>query len=75
MLFSHLLPQDHVVATIDAYIRQSETSLAQLAEAEADPKTPGERFVIGYGRAVYVAILDFLRAHRREFESEREAAE
>ncbi len=36
MLFSHLLPQEHVLATIDAYIRQSEASLAQIADAQAE---------------------------------------
>ena len=68
MLFSHLLPQDHVLAMIDAYIRQSEEKRAQLLEAQPDPGNPGERFVIGYGRAIYDAMLIFLREHRAEFE-------
>ena len=68
MLFSHLLPQDHVLAMVDDYIRQSEEKLAQLTEAESGPETPGERFAIGFGRAVYVAMLNYLRAHRADFE-------
>lgn len=68
MLFSHLLPQDHVLSMIDHYIQQSEEKLAQLTEAEPGSETPGERFVIGYGRAVYAAMLNYLRSHRAEFE-------
>lgn len=68
MLFSHLLPQDHVLSMIDHYIRQSEEKLAQLAAAEPSQKTPGERFVIGCGQAIYVALLNHLRSHRAEFE-------
>ena len=72
MLFAHLLPQEHVLSTIDNYIRQSEEKRAQLqaAEAEAEGQTPGERFVIGFGRAIYDAMLSFLREHRADFELE-----
>lgn len=76
MLFSHLLPQDHVLAMLDTYIEQNEAKLAQLMQAEPDPQTPGERFVIGFGRTIYVAMLNFLRAKRAEFEHKSaEAAE
>ena len=72
MLFSHLLPQKHVLGLIDTYIRQSEEKLAQLAEADAGK--PGEAFVIGFGRATYTAMLSYLRAHRAEFEQPAAAA-
>lgn len=76
MLFSHLLPRERVLAMLDTYIEQNETKLAQLMQAESDPQTPGERFVIGYGRAIYVAMLNFLRARRAELEHKSaEAAE
>lgn len=76
MLFSHLLPQEHVFAMIDHYIRQSEQQLARLDEAAIAANTPGERFVTGFGRAVTVAMLTFLREHMQEFEYEAaEAAE
>ena len=68
MLFSHLLPKDHVAAMVDHYIQQSEEKLAQLMGAEPDPESPGERFVIGYGRATYIAMLNYLRAHRADIE-------
>ena len=74
MLFSHLLPQEHVLALIDTYIGQSEENLAQLVEAEADPDKPGEAFVIGFGRATYTAMLSYLRAHRAEYEQPAAAA-
>jgi DNA-binding PadR family transcriptional regulator len=68
MLFSHLLPPDHVSAMLDAYIGQVEGKLGQLVEQKPGPKTEGERFVTGFGEAVYVAILNFLHAHRAEIE-------
>ena len=69
MLFSHLLPQAHVSAMLDAYIGQVEGKLGQLREEKPEPQTTGERFVTGFGQAVYVAILDFLRAERSEVEN------
>lgn len=68
MLFSHLLPKEHVSAMVDHYIGESEAKLAQLMNKKMDEQMPGERFVIGLGRAVYVAMLNFLHAHRAESE-------
>jgi DNA-binding PadR family transcriptional regulator len=74
MLFSHLLPPQRVTAMMNAYIAQSETKLAQIHDGA--PKNPGEAFVNGLGRAIYEAILSYLRAHRAEVETQTaEAAE
>src|ERR1700753_1377094 len=70
MLFSHLLPQAHVTAMLNAYIGQVEGKLGQLEEQKPGSMTAGERFVTGFGQAVYIAILKFLHAHRVEIESE-----
>jgi DNA-binding PadR family transcriptional regulator len=76
MLFSHLLPPERVRAMLDDYIRQNRAKLGQIAEHEPQPTAPGERFVMGLGRAIYVAMLQFLEAHRSELERPRaEAAE
>ena len=76
MLFSHLLPQPRVVEMVDTYIRHSETKLAQLSAPKTEVQTEGERFVTGYGRAVYVAMLNFLRLYRAELQGQAaEAAE
>ena len=68
MLFSHLLPQSRVVEMMDTYIEQNEAKLAQLMTPDTGPVTEGERFVKGMGRTVYIAMLNFLRAHRAELE-------
>ncbi|HEX4533034.1 MAG TPA: PadR family transcriptional regulator [Rhizomicrobium sp.] len=68
MLFSHLLPPDHVSALIDTYISLGEAKLAQLSAPENAPHTAGERFVTGYGRAIYLSMLNYLRIHRAEIE-------
>jgi DNA-binding PadR family transcriptional regulator len=77
MLFSHLLPTPRVVEMLDTYIEQSETKLAQLMEpGRPQPQSEGERFVVGYGRAVYIAIVNYLRQYRAEIEGNAaEAAE
>lgn len=76
MLFSHHLPQPRVAEMMDAYIAQSEEKLAQLMTPKPVPQTEGERFVTGFGRAVYIAMLNFLHAHRAEIEGKAtEAAE
>lgn len=69
MLFSDLLPSAHVAAMIDAYIAQAETKLAQLNESNGKPKSAGEEFANGFGRAVYVSMLQFLKDQRTKFES------
>jgi DNA-binding PadR family transcriptional regulator len=76
MLFAHLMPKEHVSQMLETYIRQSETKLALLMNVKHDAQTQGERFVIGLGRAVHVAMLNFLNAHRAEMEERAaEAAE
>ena len=69
MLFSDLLPRRHVAAMLDGYIAQAETKLAQLNEGNTRPKTPGEEFANGFGRAIYAAMLDFLKSHRARLEA------
>jgi len=74
MLFSNLLPPERVSAMLDAYIRQSEEKLAQLNKTNVP--TRGERFVAGFGQAIYLAMIDFLRSHRADIETAtRPAAE
>jgi DNA-binding PadR family transcriptional regulator len=76
MLFSHLLPPERVSAMLDEYLSQSRAKLAHIAEHEMKTQAPGERFVTGLGRAIYVAMIDFLQTNRAELEQPRaEAAE
>ncbi len=60
---------------IDQYAAQVETKLAQLNESNTKPKTPGEEFANGFGRAIYEAMLGFLKDQRPKFEPEAVAAE
>lgn len=66
MLFSDLLPEGRVAQMVDNYIAQTETKLAQLNDGS--PKTPGEEFANGFGRAIYEAMLAFLKEHRAKYE-------
>jgi DNA-binding PadR family transcriptional regulator len=68
MLFSDLLPQSHVSHMVNEYIAQAEEKLAQLEQTSDREKTRGEIFVNGVGRAVYTAMLAYLREHRTEVE-------
>jgi len=73
MLFADLLPQSRVSGMLDTYIEQMEQKLAHLNDHNQASKSSGEQFVSGFGRAVYVAILDFLRTHRAEVEKQQAA--
>lgn len=77
MLFADLLPQSRAGEMLDDYMEQVRQKLAHLDGHDQASKSDGERFVTGFGRAVYVAILDFLSAHRAEFDQQQaaEAAE
>jgi len=75
MLFSDLLPESRVAAMIDQYAVQAEAKLAQLNESNDRPKTAGEEFANGFGRAIYEAVLDFLKDQRAKFGPEAVAAE
>ena len=68
MLFCDLLPPARVTAMLDGYVSQAEAKLAQLNESNTRPKTPGEEFANGFGRAIYQAMLDFLKTQRTKFE-------
>jgi len=73
MLFADLLPRSRVSGMLDTYIEQVEQKLAHLNDHNNASKSSGEQFVSGFGRAVYVAILDFLRTHRAEVEKQQAA--
>ena len=76
MLFADLLPQSRVSGLLDAYIGQVEEKLAHLNQHDRASQSDGERFVAGFGRAIYAAILEFLAAHRADVEQQQaEAAE
>jgi DNA-binding PadR family transcriptional regulator len=67
MLFSHLLPPARVTELLDAYLHQNTEKLAQLDKA--DGQTRGEQFAIGLGKAIYTAMIEFLREHRADLET------
>lgn len=75
MLFADLLPQSRVTAMLDDYIGQVEHKLAHLICHETASQSSGEKFAAGIGRAVYVALLEFLTAHRAEIEERQHTAE
>jgi DNA-binding PadR family transcriptional regulator len=76
MLFSDLLPDNRARALIETYLLDKEAALAQMNASKSAAQTRGERFVNGLGKSIYAATIDYLRAHRGEFEScAREAAE
>jgi len=69
------LPPARVSGMLDTYISQVEEKFAHLNTQHAASQSSGEKFVTGFGRAVYVAILEFLRTHRAEIEQQQAAAE
>lgn len=76
MLFSDLLPENRICALIEAYLADKQAALTQMNARKSAAQNRGERFVNGLGKSVYAATIEYLRAHRGEFEAcAREAAE
>jgi hypothetical protein len=47
-----------------------------MEPGQPQPQSDGERFVKGYGKAVYIAIVNYLRQYRAELKGDAaEAAE
>ena len=75
MLFADLLPESRLSAMYDQYIARTEHMLAQIGRG-GEPETKGERFVRDFGRAMHIAMLDYLNRHRGDFAADLpEAAE
>src|SRR5580692_2218749 len=73
MLFADFLPPARVSGMLNDYIAQVEQKLAHLNGHDGASQSNGERFVSGFGRAIYQASLDFLTAHRAEIEQQQAA--
>ena len=62
MLFFELLPLAHLNQVIDDYLAANRDFLASVDECPVTD--PGREFVTGFGRAVHVAIVDYLEDNR-----------
>jgi len=69
MLFADLLPASHVARLIDDRIAGHRDFLATLATKTCNG-TPAQRFVAGYGQALYAAAIAYLEDNRHLVESE-----
>ncbi|MDP6688343.1 MAG: PadR family transcriptional regulator [Alphaproteobacteria bacterium] len=69
MCFADLLPAGQIGEMIDRRIAQHKSRVAELGEQEKRG-TPAQRFVAGYGRALYEAAATYLENNRYLVESE-----
>lgn len=78
MYFGHLLTPDRLVHVLDSMIQQWETLLwkeiedveRQYEVSDSAAMSPGEKFAVGYGRAVLSAALAYSRRHRDQLQRE-----
>ncbi|TVQ33008.1 MAG: PadR family transcriptional regulator [Geminicoccaceae bacterium] len=73
MYFAHLLPPNRPAAVLDAMIeRMTHTLEVEFSTCDAGDAelTPGQRFALGYGRAVYTAALRYMHEQRDDFLAE-----
>jgi DNA-binding PadR family transcriptional regulator len=68
LAFAELLPARHLSVLLDQRIAQYETLISELFDCEGEPMTESERFVCGYGAAVYRTIINYLRDNRHMVE-------
>ena len=64
MLHAHALPPREVAGVIDRRLAETRERIACLESLEATRLPPAERFVLGYGLAVYRATLAYVEANR-----------
>lgn len=69
MLFADLLPASRVADMIDTRIERHREQLAELNE-RCEGGSPAQRFVGGYGHALYQAAVNYLEENRYLVESE-----
>lgn len=69
MMFADLLPARHVSDLIDQRIAEHQTCVDEL-NAKEDCGTAAQRFVAGYGKALYEAAIAYLSDNRHLVESE-----
>ena len=69
MLFADLLPASHVAHLIDQRLDAHRALVSELTE-KLDTGNPAQRFVAGYGAAVYGAAMKYLEENRYLVESE-----
>jgi hypothetical protein len=70
MLFSELLPARHLATTIDKRIAELKTRIADLDSCDRGLGAAGNRFICGYGQAIYNAALEYLEENRHVVEGE-----
>lgn len=70
MFFSHLLPAQHLARVLDRRLAEYREGAARLLGTVSDAPTAGQRFVCGFGVAVYGAAGDFLEENRHLVEGE-----
>ena len=69
MVFADLLPARHVAELIDGRIAEHRACVEELRIKE-DTGSAAQRFVAGYGRALYDAAVAYLSENRHLVESE-----
>lgn len=69
MMFADLLPARHVSDLIDHRIAEHQACVNELQDKE-DRGNAAQRFVAGYGRALYEAAITYLTDNRHLVESE-----
>ena len=79
MIFAHLIAPERVHESVETRLADYRDSIDKLAAVETDRLTPGSRFVLGWGLAMYQAGLAYLEGNRHLVEdvarADTEAAE
>lgn len=62
--FAELLPARHLSLLLDQRIAHYESLITEMFNCEDKTLTESERFVCGYGAAVYKSVINYLRDNR-----------
>ncbi len=70
MLFAELLPVGFLAQVIDDHVARQREHVASIDACDANALPAGKRFVMGYGRAVYAAVVEYIEENRHLVEGE-----
>jgi DNA-binding PadR family transcriptional regulator len=70
LTFGHLVDPLRRRALLDAYLEEHRSRLAELRSCEDDgpEPTPGERFIHGFGEAIYDCVVRYIEENRHLLE-------
>ena len=70
LFFGHMLEPGRVQELLDSYLKSFHTRAECIKGVDPSTFPPGQRFVFGFGQAMYHAAITYITSHRHLLEKE-----